>query len=245
MTTTTLVLFGNSEYNRPQVNGVELYCALSERHVYESKTTQYPVQSGSTIIDNVVQSPTVVTMQVLVSDTPITPVLPTARGAQDLTATNERTIDGSLSINTMNDLIRIQDAREPVTLVTGIKVYKNMVLTKMDVPRDNKTGRALIFELEFSEIMNANVAIAQGEIDPKYITDKAPDFGIFSPVFPRNGGEFLDTSFEAITSRALQQFAPKQNLGSLATQPINRFKQAVVRRITKTLGKFIGFPSFF
>lgn len=242
----TAVLFPSKVYNSPSVNSIPLYCTLTETHAYESRTSQYPVQSGSTIIDNVIQSPTVVTMRVLVSDTPIE--VSTARisvGEGDTISSEYTGTQGIISITTMEALTRLQNLRAPSTLVTGIKVYENMVLTKMDIPRTEKTGRALFFNLEFTEILVSQVSVDSKAIDPKYINSRSPSVSLFKTIFPSNS--YISGSEEKITNvttRAVEQFSPSQFVGSLATKPINKFKSVSVDFVVSYLWKFTGVPTF-
>ena len=162
------ILFGTM-YNRPNYGGISLDVTLEEIHAYNSQTSQYPVQSGSTVIDNVIKTPTVVRMRCIVSDSSIstyqTFVEDVGRDLNRLTAGNI----GLRSITTLEALIRLQEERIPTVLVTGIRVYQNMILTNMKLPRSRDTGRALIFELEFTEVMLATVSVSKDLFQPETI----------------------------------------------------------------------------
>lgn len=242
----TSVLFPKNIYNLPSVNSIPLYCTLTETHAYESRTSQYPVQSGSTIIDNVIQSPTVITMRILVSDTPIEVSAPRPVTKEGDPPTTEYTgTQGLISITTMEALIRIQELRQPCTLVTGIKVYENMVLTKMDIPRTERTGRALFFDLEFSEIMVSQVSVDGSVIDPKYVVSTRLSDGTITPPFPKNASkEAEDRSITTITNRAVEQFSPLEKLGAWQVKAVNKFKEFSVKKTVQELWKRTGIPTF-
>ena len=227
LTNLAAVLFGKV-YNFPSAGGIPLYCTITESHMYESKTSQYPVQSGSTVIDNVIQSPTVVRMRSLVSDSPITTIFnmrsnsivdnieSVSRGVDTVEkALNWKNI-GSYSITAMEALIKLQEQRLPITLVTGIKVYNNMILTKMVVPRDPNTGRALFFDLEFSEIMTSTVSISELAIDPQRMSN-------------------LST---------VQRFSQAISTGTQVLRTLNRARSGEIGIVFKAISSKIGLPSF-
>lgn len=141
------VLFGK-KYPKGRVTGtvgsIELDVTLVEEHSYSSRVTNYPVEISNTgksniISDHIINEPERVILQGIVSDTPI-----------GLLTFSNRSVDA------FNRLIAIHQNREVVTLVTGIKVYTDMALISLDVPRDIKTGQSLRFNLEFQKIVFDN-----------------------------------------------------------------------------------------
>lgn len=136
------VLFGK-KYNKTQVDGsvgtIQLDAVLAEEHSYSSRITSYPVEDGTIISDHIVNDPDIVTVSGIVSDTPLSILFFSNR-----------------SITAFNRLIQIHKNREVVRLVTGIKVYEDMALVSLDVPRDLKSGQSLRFNLKFQKIVFDN-----------------------------------------------------------------------------------------
>ena len=256
-TSTTAVLFTNI-YNAPSVNGIELFCTLTETHIYESKSTMYPVQSGSTIIDNVIQAPVSIRMKVLISDTPIKTTNTQNRNSAENSESTQNVplqnlnSDTTYSISTMESLVKLHQDRIATTLVTGIKIYQNMVLTKIDIPRNERTGRGLIIELEFSQIMLSNVSIgAQNSLNPKNFNTNA--ISTNSPViFEENDAVKAENTIESnsnsveqtSTNQIINQFSPKEALGALATQAVSSLKSEVVNFGVRTINKLTGLFGF-
>lgn len=116
--------------------------ATSEEHSYESEVTEYPVESGSSISDNIRPKPIEVTIEGVVSDFPLSPLIVDARA----TATS------SPSQEALEKLLRIRDAREPVRITTGLKIYESMVLRSLSIPQDAETGQALKFRATFVQV---------------------------------------------------------------------------------------------
>jgi hypothetical protein len=130
-----LSLLYNKRYRKTKIGGVELDATLTEEHRYTSRVTSYPVEDGTIISDHILNEPEVVVISGIVTDSPI----------NILSQFNR-------SVTAFNTLVRMQQNREVMTLVTGIKVYQNMAITSLDVPRNLRTGQSLQFNIEFQKI---------------------------------------------------------------------------------------------
>lgn len=64
-------------------------------------------------------------------------------------------------------------AGEPVTIVTGLKKYDNVMVTLVSVSRTSETGEALEFDVSFSEFRRVKTkkTIVEAAIAPKLTTD--------------------------------------------------------------------------
>lgn len=119
--------------------GITFDTVTIEDHKYTATATQYPVQVGRgqiIISDHILKAPEVVNISGIVSDTPL-----------NILASFNR------STAAFNQLVEIFNRRVPVTLVTGIKVYTNMAIVSLNVPRNIKTGQTLTFNLQFQKII--------------------------------------------------------------------------------------------
>jgi len=112
---------------------------VSEDHRYSSRVTYFPVESGTIVSDHIINQPDVVVLSGLISDTPL-----------NILATFNR------SVSAFNSLIEIHERRQIVDIVTGIKIYRNMAITSLDVPRNMKTGQTLTFNIELQRIIFDN-----------------------------------------------------------------------------------------
>jgi len=119
-------------------------CAVTEGHSFKSEVTQFPVEEGADITDHVRVLPDVITLEGLVSDTP----LGTLAERREIT-------EGLPSEDALAWLKRIRTDREPVTISTSLGIYKNMVLEALEIPRDAKTGNALAFTAIFRQVVIA------------------------------------------------------------------------------------------
>lgn len=121
--------------------------SVSESHEFSSEVTQYPVEQGGAVTDNIRPKPIVVTIEGIVSDTPIGGVAALrhvgARGDGKTTPSSEA----------LAALEAIRLARDPVTITTTLRTFDNMVMTSLSVPRDAATGAALRFSATFQQII--------------------------------------------------------------------------------------------
>lgn len=147
------VLYGR-KYDKGQVQSeigaVTFDTVLVEEHKYQSRITHYPVEYGTIISDHIVKEPDVVNISGMVSDTPL-----------NIFAQSNRSVDA------FNRLVEMQARRIVVNLVTGIKVYTNMAIASLNVPRNIKTGQTLTFNIEFQKVIfddTIQIELNQGNV---------------------------------------------------------------------------------
>jgi len=130
--------YAQSQINqiRTGINLISFDTMVSEEHRFTSRVTYYPVESGTIVSDHIINQPDVVVLSGLISDTPLNIFAPSNR-----------------SVAAFNTLIQLHERRAVVDIVTGIKVYKNMAITSIDVPRTMKTGQTLTFNIELQKIV--------------------------------------------------------------------------------------------
>lgn len=134
---------------------------VSEQHSIENEITDYPVESGSDITDNVRKKPRTVTIEGLVSDTPVGDIAAlrqTTSANTDLdsittpfgTVTGQNpALDYLPSLECLAYLESLSDAGEPFSLITTIKTYPQVLLESLAVAVNEETGAALSFNAVF------------------------------------------------------------------------------------------------
>ena len=140
--------------------------ATSEEHVDECDVTDNPVEAGAAITDNVRRRPRTLTLECVVSDTPIGAVAE-ARGLAEQQAAATEAFLQQLNIigapSTLNPyrtaadecrafLARTLSAREPITVTTEIRTYESMVLYNVSESRTATTGDAIRFRAMFRQV---------------------------------------------------------------------------------------------
>ncbi len=150
------ILFGVE--SRAFIGEVQLDVSVAEEHVNAATITEHPVENGSIIADHIFLIPDELTLTGIITDTPVR-ILDGLRGAVagEISALGGalagEAVDGSTpSIAAFRALRRIHISREPVTVVTGLKTYTDMVMVEFRVPRSVDTGQALRFSARFRKI---------------------------------------------------------------------------------------------
>lgn len=135
------------------ISGYEIDAVLTEDNNVESEITDHPIESGGDITDHVRIKPRMVSLECIVSDTPVG-ALRTRRSAGD----------GSLLIP--SDVARgymefLQSQRVPVVLTKtwtrsdgsqGSKTYDNMMLQTLSENITADTGDAYKFKVTFKQV---------------------------------------------------------------------------------------------
>lgn len=122
------------------IDGYTVDVAVSEDIRLVSDITEYPVETGSSITDHVRNLPIEVTIEGIVSDTPIGPLA------------NERSFVDLPSEEFLARLELIHVFREPIVVETTRRVYESMVLRDLSIPTDARTGNSLSFRATFVQI---------------------------------------------------------------------------------------------
>jgi hypothetical protein len=152
---------------------------IQETHVSSVDISEHPIEDGSNVDDHITIKPKEITINGIVTDTPFTSAAQIGglitSGAVALGsklgsvgglvgAGVGATIGGmiGLSQNRAKDgfafLQELQDQKQIFDVVTGLKLYKNMVLVNLSIPRTNQTGKAINFTATMKSI---NVVAAE------------------------------------------------------------------------------------
>lgn len=130
-----LSLLFRQPYAKGQVGSVELDVTLREQHRHTSRVTTFPVEDGSILSDHIINEPTIVVLEGIITDSPLQ-ILPTF----------------NRSVDSFNKLVELHNQRTIVNVITGLKQYPRMAITSLDVPRNLRTGRSLNFTIELQQI---------------------------------------------------------------------------------------------
>ncbi len=129
---------------------IPLDASVEENHVYQALVTSNPVEEGSDITDNVSINPITLNMTGFITDSPVKFL----QGVQRLLSSTSGS--GSISSSAHDDLIFLFNQKQPFTVVTGLKTYANMILRRLNFPRNATTGKSLRFEAELVQVTFAS-----------------------------------------------------------------------------------------
>ena len=114
----------------------------SEEHSLETDLTTYPVEDGKLLTDNLVRQQRKIILRAVV-----TSFRGDGEGPSD-----RRPGDAWLAID------QIYRKREPLSVITPLRAYNSVVLTKASAPVNVETGRGSLYvTLEFSQVLSARV----------------------------------------------------------------------------------------
>lgn len=163
------LLFGKK--NKLQIANIEVDVCVSESHETDCDITENPVESGAYISDHVQLKPARLTIEGLVSDTPIS-----LFGLSQIGNDNR-------ARKVYDQLLEIQYTAEPIDIITGLTQYSNMVLKTLTVPRNSETGKTLRFNAVFQEIIIIESSEIAAETTSSQFTTKT-DTGKVTPKTP-------------------------------------------------------------
>jgi hypothetical protein len=141
-----------------QIGSLVLDASVTENHQAEVEVTEHPVEAGANIADHTRAKPETLTIEGIVSNTPLnrtqTRRLVESMGVVIESSSVEDSVFGQpghaeAAYATLRGL---KDAGQLLTVVTGLRVYEDMVMTSLVIPRDARTGEALRFTASFKQV---------------------------------------------------------------------------------------------
>jgi hypothetical protein len=134
-------------------------------HNSSRQITQHPVQSGANITDHSYQLPSVLTLEIGMSDV-MDSFYVGQWGSSDTTP--------SKSVKAYEQLLTWQESGKPLTIKTRLKTYENMVIEYVSSPDDYKTKHGLRCMVTIKRIITA-------EVEVKKPTSKSPHANVQTP----------------------------------------------------------------
>jgi hypothetical protein len=118
------------------IGGIFVDVVISEEHTATMEIAEHPVESGAKISDHAWRAPYSVTL--------------------------ESVIGSGRTVASFQALLALQAKAEPFDLVTGLKVYSNMLLKELTATRDAEHSRVLKFTAELQEVIIVNTQTSSG-----------------------------------------------------------------------------------
>lgn len=118
------------------IGGVFVDVVISEEHTASMEIAEHPVERGAKISDHAWRTPYNVKL--------------------------ESVIDASRAVAAYQQLLAVQEKAEPFSLVTGLKVYQNMLIKEIVATRDAEHSRVLKFTAELQEVIIVNTESSAG-----------------------------------------------------------------------------------
>lgn len=117
---------------------------VSEGHTSEQEVTTQPMENGSSMADHAYMKPRTLKIQAIVSDVFF------GNPAGDLYSQNS---SNSRSRNGWAFLRQLQTQHTLLTVVTGLDVYENMLITALNTEQNVGKGRVLLVDISLTEVL--------------------------------------------------------------------------------------------
>lgn len=141
--------------SKTQIGAIALDAAITDTHEFSAEVTDHPLETGSSVQDHVYLNPDRLTIEGEISNSPVQIFGGLLSGFSGI---SDRRVEAYEELKALNK------ARAPITVVTGLAVYDNMVMDSLKFPRDQNTGQRLLFTAEFKKVTfveTKNVAISK------------------------------------------------------------------------------------
>jgi len=144
------------------IGGIQLDAVISESHVNEVSLTNNPVEFGAEITDNAVVQPKQINILAEVSDTPLG-VAALGQIVDLVTGLfGTSTIENITRSNAAyNAVIQLQEEREPIEIQTKLRLYTDMVITKVTTIQDKDTSRIVRMSIDLQQVIITQSEIVQ------------------------------------------------------------------------------------
>ncbi len=146
---------------------ISVDCTVQENHQRDSPPSEFEIENGNTISDNIILKPFSLEIHGIISDTPlslgqaalttlVTSVVPPigiVAGAAGIALFSAIQGSKSPSVTAFGQLLQLQETKQPFDVLTTLQRYTNMWIKSLLVPRDASTGQILMFQLSLVQLL--------------------------------------------------------------------------------------------
>jgi hypothetical protein len=131
------------------IGGIQVDAFVKETHKMSAELSSHPTETGTVISDNIVNNPEELTIEGSLGQTSLF--------LSDITSYS---LSRAHVIDTQ--IIQLMTLKLPVVVITGLRVYDNMVITSYDVDRSAENGQSLEFSMELRRAVQAQAQFTNG-----------------------------------------------------------------------------------
>lgn len=145
-----------------QIGDFILDVVLNESHKMASDVTEYPIEGGGTLSDNIRPKPLEISVEGIVTNHPLPSNLIAQQQVAKPLFSQPDTVSGGSTTPAVIKHLRSDEAyeylrklwlsRDVFTIRTSLGVYTNMTVQSIDTTRDSGTGDALRFTAQFKQL---------------------------------------------------------------------------------------------
>lgn len=127
-----LQLFSSFQGVNKSIQDLEIDIVSSEVIELPSETTDNPIESGSEVTDHIINKPTTLRMVCQI-------------GGSTLLNFADRKLEGYEALK------KLRDDKLPVTVVSGLETFSNMLINNITIDRNLQNASVLQFQIEFKQ----------------------------------------------------------------------------------------------
>ena len=127
-----LQLFSSFVGVTKQIQDLQIDIVSSEVIELPSETTDNPIESGSEVTDHIINRPIMLRMICQI-------------GGSTLLNFTDRKLEGYEALK------KLRDDKQPVTVVSGLETFSNMLINNINIDRNLQNASVLQFQIEFKQ----------------------------------------------------------------------------------------------
>lgn len=138
-------------YNKPKsaIGELMVDAFISESHAFSNEISEHPIDSGFSIVDHIQNKPISLSLDGIISNTPMDLIGLAAIDSVNRLLTKENNNFSEMSFKKIEELFA---KREPITIATSLKSYPNMVLESLTIERGGGGSEYLSFKCTAKQI---------------------------------------------------------------------------------------------
>jgi hypothetical protein len=180
-----------------KIGDIDIETSLEEVHSDTLQLTDHPVESGASITDHSFKKPSEVMLRCGWSNSSLKALIGIVSGFfAGGTMSKADYVSGVYS-----QLLKLQQSREPFSILTSLRQYDNMLLTSLNVTRDQKTSSILMVQATCREVIivstqSKQLPAIESQANPAS-TAEVDNVGgqQITPGFPSPGGSVTPTEW--------------------------------------------------
>lgn len=138
--------------NSGELQTVTFDATLKESHDMPAEVTDYPVEKGSDINDNIRAKPRTLTIDGVISDQPLGSAGRTQTPGGSTQGENKQPNEDTRSKNVLKLLEQCRDEGVQVDVFSGLKRYPSMAISNIHIDRDKMVKKAIKLSIQLKEI---------------------------------------------------------------------------------------------
>jgi len=137
-----------------KIGSITLDAVIEESHGSPVRLTTNPVEEGVDITDHAIIEPKTLSMRAVVSDNPLG-IAAFTKIVDDITGLfgSSTSENNTRSNQAYSALVTLQEARQPLEIITSLLVYTDMFITDINTIRDKDTSKIVFMDITFEEVL--------------------------------------------------------------------------------------------